>query len=369
MPRPGEELFADIVSGKKGSPRLFALRAGARGLSWLYGLGATAANAGYDFGLKTPKRLPAPVIGVGNLSVGGAGKTPLVAAVVETMQDMGIPAGVISRGYGGSVGHGVRLVSAGQGPVLDADQAGDEPVMLARRLSAPVAVGAERFIAGQVMLAACGPRVLVGDDLFQHRRLYRDLNIAVLPCAPDPRHEAVLPRGRLREPLAGLRRAQAVVLSHAEDPALVEELKLWLRSYWGPGPVLACRHRVREIFHTVTGKAINRDDRLPLYAFCGLGRPKAFRAGLDSLGLDVRGFTAFGDHHRFDEHELTELVRKAREAGAKALVTSEKDWARLGDRSLELPLWVTRLELEFDGGKKALAGLLAWGLAGRGRGL
>ena len=364
MPRRGEELFGRIISGQGNPLEVFALRVGARAASRLYGLGATAANAGFDFGLKKPKRLPAPVIGIGNLSVGGSGKTPLVAAVVESLQSMGIPAGVISRGYGGSVGKGVRLVSVGKGPVMDADQAGDEPVMLARRLKAPVAVGSERFVAGQVMLAACGPRVLVGDDLFQHRRLHRDLDIAVLPCDPDPRSEAVLPRGRLREPLCGLRRARVVVLSHAEDPAKVEYLKLWLRSYWGPGPVLACRHRVRGVFHAITGKQPDDPGKLPLYAFCGLGRPEGFRAGLDALGLDVRGFETYGDHHRFGDDELAELAQKARDAGAKALVTSEKDWARLGVRDLGLPLWVTRLSLEFDGGNQALAGLLARELAG-----
>ena len=181
---------------------------------------------------------------------------------------------------------------------------------------------------------------------------------------PDPRREAVLPRGRLREPLAGLRRAHAVVLSHAEDAELVRELKLWLRSYWGPGPVLACRHRMKGVFHAGNGKEMTGRKDLPLFAFCGLGRPDAFRAGLDSLGLDIKGFRAFGDHHRFEKGELEDLAEKARRAGAKALVTSEKDWARLGETDTALPVWVSRLELEFDGGNQALAGLLAWGLAG-----
>ncbi len=344
---------------------LSGLRGPARVGAWLYGGVAYLAGLPWDLGLRTPRRLPVPVVGVGNLSVGGAGKTPLVAAVVRALLDMGLPAGVLSRGYGGSASRGVRVVSVGQGPVLDAAQAGDEPVLLARQLPVPVAVGAERLVAGRVLLAACGPRVLVADDLFQHRRLHRDLNLLALPLDHPPWRDAPLPRGTLREPLGALRRAQAVVLTHADDPEQVRRARIWLRSHWGAGPVLACRHRLVGL-RELAGRELPPAEYAgaPVLAFCGLARPESFAAGLEELGLDVRHLEPFADHHRFTSGELGALWQQARELNCRALVTSQKDAVRLGPLPAGARVWVTRLELEFLGGPAALQRLLAWGLAG-----
>lgn len=344
---------------------LTGLRGLARAGSWLYGGGAYLAALPWDLRLKTPRRLPVPVVGVGNLSAGGAGKTPLVAALVRALLQMGLPAGVLSRGYGGSASRGVRVVSVGQGPVLGVAQAGDEPVLLARQLPVPVAVGVDRFVAGRVLLAACGPRVLVADDLFQHRRLHRDLNLLALPLDRPPWQDAPLPRGTLREPLGALRRAQAVVLTRADDQAQVRRARIWLRSHWGPGPVLACRHRLAGL-RELAGRELPPAEYAgaPVLAFCGLARPESFSAGLAGLGLEVRRLEPFADHHRFTPAELGDLWQRARELDCRALVTSEKDAVRLPPLPAGARVWVTRLELEFQGGLGALQRLLAWGLAG-----
>lgn len=365
-----EELFQRVSAQGPGPWWLKGLRGLAQGASRLYGLGVGARNLRYDLCPRASHKLPAPVVGVGNLGVGGTGKTPLVMAVVKALGRLGLPCAVISRGYGGSAQAqgGVTWVSLGQGPLVGADQAGDEPVLLARRLGVPVAVGADRLAVGRAMLARCGPRVLVGDDLFQHRRLRRDLDLLALDAAQPLGNGRLLPAGPLREAPQGLRRAQAVVLTRADDPEALARTRAWLRDFWGPGPVLACRHRLAGLDDS-QGRALapERWQGAKVLAFCGLGKPQGFAASLRGLGLELTGFESFGDHHAYTPAELEALLAQARSLGAAALLTSEKDQARLpaawppADSGLEL--WVSRLELAFDGGLEALERVLAWGLS------
>lgn len=343
------------------------LKGAARIASWLYGLGATAKNLAYDFGLARPRRLAAPVIGVGNLNAGGSGKTPLTMAVVCALAGLGLPAAVISRGHGGRAARrGVTWVSLGRGPLVDAAAAGDEPVLMARRLAVPVAAGPNRHAVGRAVLRRCGGRVLVADDLFQHRRLHRDLNLAVMDAGRPLGSGLLLPAGFLREPATGLRRADAVVLTRAEDAQAVEAARRWLRATWGAGPVLACRH-------VISGLEDSQGEALPeaawrgqpVLAFCGLADPGQFCASLKRAGLVVIDRQDYPDHHAFAAGELAGLWRRAGGQGVVALVCSEKDRARLPKTLPEgPPLWVTRLDLEFAEGPEALARLLAWGLAG-----
>ncbi len=366
MNDPGRRLFEGMNSATA-SPWWLSLLAGAaRGSSWLYGLGSGLRNLAYDLELARVYRLPVPVVGVGNITLGGTGKTPLVMEVVRALMRLGLPAGIISRGYGGSASRRGALVSRGQGPLLGVEEAGDEPVLLARSLPVPVAVGADRWRAGQLLLDHCGPRVLVGDDLFQHRRLHRDLDLVALDAADPLAGGLLLPRGRLREAPAGLRRARALVLTRARDPQARERTRSWLAHFWGGGPVLACRHRLAGL-EDRQGSPLDRDHwkKRRLLAFCGLARPRAFRESLEELGLQVCGLESFPDHHRFTPGDLARLAGKARELGAAALVTSQKDAVRLPPgHTPGPPILVTRLELEFREGPRALDALLAWGLAG-----
>ncbi|MCA1905372.1 MAG: tetraacyldisaccharide 4'-kinase [Desulfarculus sp.] len=359
-------LHALAASGRPGPWWLGVLRAGLRGAAGLYGLGAGGKNLLYDLGLRKPRRLPAPVIGVGNLVAGGTGKTPLVMAVVRALWGLGLPAAVISRGYGAAAGRGgVTWVSRGHGPLVDAQRAGDEPLLLARRLPAPVAAGPDRWEVGRAVLAQCGPRVLVCDDLFQHRRLHRDLDLVALDAARPLGNGHLLPAGHLREPAAGLRRAGALVLTRADDAAAVDQDRRWLRSFWGPGPVLACRHRLAGL-DDAQGQPLPEADRRgkPVLAFCGLADPDQFAAGLTRAGLAVLDLAGFPDHHFFTPAELGDLWRRAAALGAAALVCSEKDWVRLpAELPPGPPLWVTRLELEFAPDQPDLASVLAWGLS------
>jgi tetraacyldisaccharide 4'-kinase len=371
MKQGAQTLFERLSGPELGPPWLRGLRGLARVASGFYGLGVRARNLAYDLRPRAARCLPVPVVGVGNLTVGGTGKTPLVMEVVAALTRLGLPSAVISRGYGGQGGQGIGWVSLGQGPLLTASQAGDEPVLLARRLSVPVAVGADRHAVGREVVHRTGMRVLVGDDLFQHRGLHRDLDLVALDASLPLGNGRLLPAGPLREPATGLRRAQAVVLTRAENPEATGRTRAWLKSFWGRGPVLSCRHRLRGLIAPggrqlagaeLEGKAV--------LAFCGLAQPQGFVRSLRGLGLFVVDFRSFGDHHPYTASEIAALWAQAKTLGVQALVTSEKDEARLpAVLPLDMELWVTRLELEFDEGQGALDQVLAWGLSPWGRGL
>ena len=361
--KTGESLFQRIVGETDDSPALKGLRLVAGLAAGLYGFGASLGNLRYDLGLSEAGRLPAPVVGVGNLTVGGTGKTPLVMEIVRALKRLGLKSCVISRGYKGQATDEVNWVSKGGEPLLDASQAGDEPLLMARLLKTPVAVGRNRYLVGKEVLLTLGPRVLVADDLFQHRRLHRDLNILTLDARKPLGNGKILPRGVLREPWTSIRRAQAIVLTHADDPEAAANTRKWLRSHWGTGPVLSCVHRLKGLADE-NGNLLPEEKLagMPVFAFCGLGKPEAFVQGLVSLGLEVKGMEAFSDHHPFTSAEMRDLWQKAQDLGATALVTSEKDSMRLPETPQGVGLLVTRLELEFEKGPRVLESLLTWGL-------
>jgi tetraacyldisaccharide 4'-kinase len=363
MARRMEDLFERVSSPRPGPFWLDALRGAADCASWLYRLGSGLHHAGYDLGLRRVKRLPAPIISVGNLSVGGTGKTPLTMAVVESLTRLGLPCGIISRGYGRRSKQPVAWVSHGDGPLLEADQAGDEPVMMARRLNVPIAVGNDRHAVGAEMLRLFGPRVLVGDDMFQHRRLHRDLDILAMDAASPLEEGRMLPRGRLREAVSACRRAQAVVLSRADNPHEVRAARAELRMKWGNGPILECTHRLAGLSEA-GGNPLSPAEYTgaPVLGFCGLARPDRFAKSLSQLGLRTTGLEPFADHYFFNARDIEGLWKKAKAKGAKALVCSEKDLVRLSNLPKHVNIWVTRLELEFIGGGQGLDALLAWGL-------
>lgn len=334
------------------------LRAVAHLASWGYALGAAIDQNSFDFNLRKAVRVPVPVIGVGNITAGGAGKTPLTIKIVETLQAMGKQAVVISRGHGRGKGGDTTLVSRGQGPLLGARQCGDEPYMLAKRISAPIMVGANRVKLAHEAIALFGKDIIiVGDDLFQHRLLYRDLNIIALDAGKPLGNGFMLPRGPLREPATGIRRADAVVLTRADNENAVKQAKIWLRGYWGSGPVLASRHLITSLHNSVNQARISVSNARVLL-FCGLANPASFVEGVKQMGLCVADVITFPDHHWFSEEELRQLNNKALELKADALLTTEKDLARLENNwPYSLPLWNSRLNMVFND-KDALTGLL-----------
>jgi tetraacyldisaccharide 4'-kinase len=283
-------------------------------------------------GLLRSARLPTGVISVGNLSLGGSGKTPLVRWIAERLRGAGQPVAVLSRGWGGAHRGDCLIVSDGSRVLADAREAGDEPVWLARVLpECVVAVGRRRDVVGREVLARFGPRLLILDDGFQHLRLHRQLDIV---CAsPRDLRDWPLPAGRLREFQQARRRAHLVVwmLEPGEEaPAGA-----------APGSVRARRRPLG--FFSTAGDARPAPGRAWLLS--GIARPERFAADIGGLAAVV-GHSRFPDHHRYSNPELEAALRRARDAGA-ALVTTEKDAVRLdpGHRP-ERELLVFRSALE-----------------------
>jgi tetraacyldisaccharide 4'-kinase len=257
------------------------------------------------------RRLGWPVVSVGNLSAGGAGKTPFTMALARLLTARGAQVDVLSRGYGRTAKDAARVRLDGE-----AAEFGDEPLLMARATGLPVYVAAERYEAGVLAEHGSEPtdglRVHLLDDGFQHRQLARDVDI-LLVNGEDWR-DALLPAGNLREPLHGAKRADVIVIP-AEDAALERELRAW---GWS-GPVW----RVRRTMETPSVAG-------PVFAFCGIARPGQFFSGLEAAGVVVAGRRALRDHHRYTAGDVAALLGRARAAGAAALVTTEKDAVRMG---------------------------------------
>jgi tetraacyldisaccharide 4'-kinase len=301
-------------------------------LSILFGAAVGARNALYSRGVLPSRWLGRPVISIGNLSVGGSGKTPFVLLLGEMLKQRGIAFDVLSRGYGRHT-RGVAIVDPG-GVSRDF---GDEPLLIARKLQVPVIVGEERFAAGRLAEECLPSRLHLLDDGFQHRALARDFDI-VLVTAEDA-HDRLLPAGRLREPLSALARADAVVLTGgAPEDLFPLEGKLVWRAHRTIAPCDLPAH--------------------PL-AFCGIARPQNFFVQLRNAGVDLAAEASFRDHHQYTEKDVRDLMAAATRAEADGFVTTEKDAVNLGSYFSALkPLAVVPVKMELADAQSALDAML-----------
>jgi tetraacyldisaccharide 4'-kinase len=315
---------------------------------WLGALGAAygalgALRAGlYARGVLKSARLRGPVISIGNLAVGGRGKTPMAARVAEWARDDGLPVAILSRGYAGSFAGDALVVSDGASIHADAATAGDEPVMLARRLpGVVVAVGPRRDVVGRAVEVLFGPRVHVLDDGFQHLRLFRDLDLLCLRA--HDLADVPLPAGALRELAGAAARADALLVW---DDAAPQALF--------PDRVFRVRRRV-EGFVDREGRPAEAPRRPFLLA--GVAHPERLEADVALLTGAVAGHAFFADHHRYSAEDVRRAEGEAARAGADALVTTEKDLPRLP--GTVLPVVALRVAPEIDDAERLRARVLA----------
>ncbi|MCX6538650.1 MAG: tetraacyldisaccharide 4'-kinase [Acidobacteria bacterium] len=285
------------------------------------------------------RHLRRPVVSVGNLRVGGSGKTPTVACIARTLVDLGERPSILSRGYARRhAPDGVVVVSDGHRIYADLDASGDEPLMLARALEGvPVLVAQDRYLAGVVAEQHLGATVHVLDDGFQHLPLARDVDLLIVSedDLADPR---TLPGGRLREPLSAAAAADAVLVPGVSpDAAQPIGARLGVAATFGITRVAEEPRRL-----DVLSAAVRASRNIPVYAVAGIARPEWFFQDLSGDGWSLVGTLAFADHHRYDVRDIARIVRAAKSAGAAALVTTEKDLMRLLPfRPLALPvIWV-----------------------------
>ncbi|HEX4825736.1 MAG TPA: tetraacyldisaccharide 4'-kinase [Candidatus Polarisedimenticolaceae bacterium] len=311
-------------------------------LSAVYGLAIRARNAILD--RKAPVNVDGiPVVSIGNLAVGGTGKTPLAAWVARRLvQERKLPA-IVSRGYGGSAGPGPVVVSTGEGPRVDARVCGDEPYLLAKTLPGTIVVVGSDRVAGVRAAAAAGAHCVVLDDGFQHRRLHRDLDVVLLD-GRDPFDGGLLPAGKLREPPGALARAGLVVLTRLGASDRAAEAEAAVRAAGFRGPIVRAGHRAVGFFGAA-GEARPVPPRA--LAFCGIGDPGLFADDLAAAGVRVERLRAFRDHHAYSAARWLALRAEAEAIGIP-LVTTEKDLSRLesvaGESLLDAPLLVLRVE-------------------------
>jgi tetraacyldisaccharide 4'-kinase len=329
--------------------------------SELYGLGLRLDRTLHR--LRGPDRLPGLVVSVGGLTVGGAGKTPMTAAVAGWARDRGFRTAVLSRGYGRRGRDRVVTVSDGERVLKGADEAGDEPSMLASMLpGVPVVVAGRRSRAGEEARRAWDTELFVLDDGFQHWALERDLDLVLLDAADPVGNGRLLPRGPLREPVAGLERAHLAVLTRCAVPEeeAPEPADALLRRF--PGLARIKSVHVPAGLH-LPGRSLEKPPSSlrgrRVAAYCGIAAPGAFRETLAGLGAEVPAFRRFRDHHRYSRRDVKGLLGWFRRSGAELLLTTEKDWVRAGPLLAGEPdAGFLRVELAFPSGGGPLFDLL-----------
>ncbi len=340
--------------------------------SLIYGGIVRLRNVLYDSGVIETKRLPCPVVSVGNLTVGGTGKTPMVIMLATLLKDKGYRPAVLSRGYGGEKSGKIDVVSDGECILLGPDEAGDEPVLIAASThQVPVLTGADRFTSGQYAVDYLKADVLLLDDAFQHRRLHRDLNILLLDAARPFGNGSILPRGPLREPRSALNRADMVVLTRMDEKNQ-SPLESDLEREFPGMPVFKAVHRPAGLCKIRFPSLGGRDERegeiilspdflknKRVFAFAGIAQPDSFKKMIESLGAEIAAFRAFPDHHRYSATDMDDILRASRESGAEIILTTEKDGVKLPELKEPLPdLYMLRIEMDILSDQEKMADLI-----------
>ncbi len=352
-----EELFRGIVSDKENGFWLSLLRYLLWICSLIYTLIVRLRLLGYQWKLFRRFSLAARVISVGNITVGGTGKTPLVAFLAKLLQDRGKRVVVLSRGYRRK-GKGVKIVSDGKKILSSSQETGDEPCLLAKSLkSIPVVVGESRVQAGRLATERFNPEVLLLDDGFQHLKLKRDLDIVVIDASNSFGNGHLLPRGILREPLSSLKRAHLFCLTRVNRARDLRRLKNQLRALNPEAPIVECIHRPCFLWRLPDGPRVGVEELSgkKVFAFSALGNPDSFEKSLVELGAQLMGRMRFRDHHRYSVDDLEQIFALAQDSCAEMVVTTCKDSANLPwSLTSDTEMWSLEIEIQVVRGLERL---------------
>ncbi len=313
-------------------------------LSLPYGGAVRARSLFYSLGLLETKTLPCPVISIGNLTVGGTGKTPLVMALAKGLMERGISVAILSRGYKGKRAS-EPIVSDGKTIFLSSEESGDEPFLMARTCKGiPVLVGKDRFTNGRIAFERFGVKGLLLDDGYQHLPLHRNINILLIDSHIGFGDDTLLPRGILREPLSHLRRADLFLLTKVENPKAVQPLERTIReihpssqvfhSHYEPVSLMSPKDE-EEKLDSLKGRKV--------IALSGVANPVYFSSMLRKCGAEIVGEAIFPDHHLYTPEDLSSVEKKGK--GADCIVTTEKDMVKLKKLNIHhLPILALRIE-------------------------
>lgn len=294
----------------------------------IYSCGSRARLLLFRLGLLKSRSLPCPVISVGNITVGGSGKTPLTALLAQKLTAEGKKVAILTRGYGGNFEKRGGLVTDGSEILVQAIDSGDEPFLLARQCAGvAIAAGANRFAAAARYLLPLKPEVVILDDGFSHLKLKRDLDLLLIDGERGFAGAGLLPAGPLREPLSSLARADLIVYTKKRpDNGL---LRLVEQNTAATG--IFAEFRLDSFVSINTGEAVDVADieRGGALAISGIANPQSFAASLTEAGIRPLDFQGFGDHHRFSESEVKSVNERANNASAKYVIATEKDAVKL----------------------------------------
>lgn len=337
----------------------------------LYELAVRARIVAYRRGLLKTYKLDAPVISVGNLSVGGTGKTPCVVFIAKCLRDAGHQVAILSRGYKRAT-RGRVEVSDGKEILCSPHESGDEPFLLAQ--SCPgvrIVVDRDRYAAGRWLEARAPISVFILDDAYQHLRLARDLDLALIDATEPLRHARMVPFGRLREPLLGLQRADAVIVTRSDQPFDRASLIETIEKYTRPNtPIFFACHEMTQLRRLGGEERISLAEfaQRPIATFSGIAKPERFNEDLRKAEMRIVMRRDFEDHHRYSAAEFAKIVREAKSAAAEAIIVTEKDAANLpGEMIGQSPLPVYAAQIEFRCDEELALNKLLLGAASRSR--
>lgn len=300
-----------------------------------YSLGVGLRNRAYDMGALKPVHVRPKIISVGNLAVGGSGKTPFVELVIRKLAPR--RAGILSRGYGGGSGEPVHIVSDGTSLSAPPPVSADEPYMLARRLTGvPVVCAPEREKGASFMADKFALEAIVLDDGFQRRSIHRDLDILLVDAGAPFGSARLIPLGTLREPVTGARRADVIVITNAQNAGKgrIESLKEEIQTAAGADKTIVTAGGRNTGFFDLHGSQVSTPNG-PVFFFCGIANPERFEESLKAEGVAVAGKMLFPDHHQYSQEDIANVFREAGKSRAGMVVTTEKDAVRLSN--LEIP--------------------------------
>lgn len=330
-------------------------------ISWVYEFIVRLRNTLYKKNILKTKKLPCILISIGNITVGGTGKTPVTIYVAKLVEKLGYKVAVISRGYKGRFEKHGGIVSDGKKMCVDAVDAGDEPFMIASKLkTVPVVVGGNRFKAGSIAVKTFSPDVIVLDDAFQHLKLARDINLILLDYVNPFGNNFLLPRGVLREPISSLLRSDGIIFTRSDAKGnnlqkkinVIKNLPVF-KSFHKPylykivpedENMSIVSHRSRNDLKWLNGKGV--------VVFSGIARNDDFFNTVQKLGCNIKKKISFIDHCSYSDKDIASIFNFSKEVGADCIVTTEKDYMRIINiRSWPVMLVVIGIEVSFDNDK------------------
>jgi len=353
-----EKIYGLILAEEEQALGIRILRMVATVVAWSYDKLIIFRNFLFDLRILKVHKLSCPVISVGNLAVGGTGKTPMVIWLARFLSEEGWRVGVVSRGYKGEETEKVLVVSDGRNILAGSDISGDEPQLLARRLPGiPVLCSTKRALAAEAAVEQFRCEVVILDDGFQHRFVARNLDIVMFDSRYPFGDGSLFPRGILREQTTALTRAQVLVLSRFDGSEQAEQSHKNLVGQWPDKTVVTAAHRATHLFKATTQKELplSSVENKRLAAFAGIGRPDDFFRTVRDLGADLVHTTALPDHHPLTIELLASLVEEASEQKPELWLTTEKDWVRLpSDLPDSMELMILAVEIDLDGDSSLL---------------